>query len=36
MGKNISEVSMQEFKQNIQATTKLYQATCIDNKYFAT
>jgi len=36
MSKNISEVNVQEFKQNIQATTNFCQAICIYNKYFAT
>lgn len=36
MRNNISEVSVQVFKQIIQATTNLYQAICIYNTYFAT
>lgn len=34
--KNISEVSMEKYKQNIQGTTNLSQAMCLYNKYFAT
>lgn len=36
IGKNISELSMEKCKQNIQGTTNPSQAMCLYNKYFGT